>query len=74
MSNYIENLNKPLANLDELHDVMVDPYRKEVVLHYCLKYFQTFLMIEKRQDHDKICETKLKEFYCHNTKLHVRTT
>ena len=61
MSNYIKNLSKPLANLDELHDVMVDAYRKGVVLHYCLKCFQTFLTIEERQDHDKFHENELEE-------------
>ena len=41
----IESLKKPLANLDELYDVMVDAYRKGVVLHKCLKCFDAFLTI-----------------------------
>ena len=48
MTNYIENLNKPLANLNELYDVIFDAYRKGIVLHYCFKCFQTFLAIEER--------------------------
>ena len=61
MTNYIAKLKKPLANLDELYDVMFDAYRKGVVLYYCLKCFQTILMIEERQDHDNIHENELEE-------------
>ena len=58
MKCYKQSLYKPLENLDELHEVMVDAYRSGVVLHYCLKCFTTFLTSEEREEHDEIHKNK----------------
>ena len=54
MSFYKKYIYKSLKSLDELHEVMVDAYRRGIVLHYCFKCFITFLTIEERQHHDRI--------------------
>ena len=58
MKCYKQSLYKPLEDLDELHEVMVDAYRSGVVLHYCFKCFTTFLTSEEREEHDAIHKNK----------------
>ena len=49
MSQY---LNKSIASIDQLYEVVADAYRNEVSLYYCLKCFQLFLTEREKLNHD----------------------
>ena len=49
MSQY---LNKSIASIDQLYEVVADAYRNEVSLYYCLKCFQLFLTEREKLKHD----------------------
>ena len=53
--------------------MMVDAYRKGVVLQYCLECFQTFLTVKELQDHDNIHDNETKAISCHPSEKLVRT-
>ena len=47
------NLNKSVADIDELYEVVADAYRHDVSLYYCLKCFKLFSSEREKLKHDE---------------------
>ena len=66
MTDNKQSLHKSLEDIDQLYDVMVDAYRRGVVLNYCLKCFTIFLTSEEEKAHDEIHKTHSNSVYTQN--------
>ena len=66
MSRY---LNKSVADINELYEVVANAYRNDVLLYYCLKFFKLFLSERENLIHDETHGSKEECYNCHLKKL-----
>ena len=68
MSRY---LNKSVADIAQLYEVVADAYRHEVLLYYCLKCFKLFLSEREKLKHDETHGSEEECCICRSTNLAV---